>query len=163
MLRFGPHQPEICRASGCPHCELTRRLQDGSRARQWLTQFTSDATALAAMRRFLSDEGGFSSDAKMSDSDVIDRLAQLLGSGSFHVHAPPSYLSFRAGGRANSSPSSPPREIPFPLAERQPRASSSSSSAPVQDPATFGPDTDADAQAATLTAAAAEGKPFCPE
>lgn len=163
MLRFGPNQPEIYRANGCPHCELTRRLQDYARARQWLAQFTGDAAALTAIRRFLSDEAGSSDVTKLSDSEVIDRLAQLLGSGSFHVHATPAYLVFGSGGKASSSASSPAREIPFPLAERQPRPPSSSSSPPAQDPPTFGPDTDADAQAATLTAAAAEGKPFCPE
>jgi hypothetical protein len=157
MFRLGSNQLEIYRANGCPHCELSRRLQDRARARQWIAQFADDIAALSTMRRLLSETTSFEV-SRMSDTDVMDALAELLGRGSFHIHAHSAYLDF---GKANAPSPSAAKEINYPLSQRQSRAPSARPS--VTDPPTFHPDMNGAAQAATLTAASAQGKAFCPE
>jgi hypothetical protein len=157
MFRLGSRQLEIYRANGCPHCELSRRLQDRSRARQWLAQFMSDTAAITAMRGLLSETGSFSV-SRMSDAEVMDSVAESLARGAFHVHAHPVYFDL---GKQNAPSANTAKEIQYPLSQRQARAPSSRP--PVADPPTFGPGMDGAAQAATLTAASAQGKAFCPE
>lgn len=98
----------------------------------------------------------------MSDEAVIQHVAAGLSAGVFHVHAPvlpkknvePRQESSGSGGAA--------KFVPFPLAERRPRGPSAPAPPPPADPSTFG-DIDLATQVAVLTAAAAGGKPFCPE
>ncbi len=159
MYQFGANPLGIYRKNNCPHCELSRRLQDRARARQWLAQFTSDVAAMRAMRRLLAEEPGSSNVPQLGDAEVMDAVADLLSRGALHVHAPSAYLDF--GKASTTSSPSAAKQIPYPIGERQPRAASSTPQA--TDPPTFQGNLDAAAQAATLQAAAAQGKPFCPE
>ena len=94
---------------------------------------------------------------RMSDEEVIDRTAELLVSGRFHVHSQPwqavSRQCFVKGEKL----------VAFPISERKPGPQAAPSSGPASDPPTFPPDIDGDAQAEALVAAASSGKPFCPE
>jgi hypothetical protein len=92
----------------------------------------------------------------MSDEAIIDQIVELLISSRLHVHA----LFEKAPPRGTSGEIAS-KAAPFPLAERTPR-SEGYERAPIKEPPTFS-DIDAAAQADTLVAAAAEGKPFCPE
>jgi hypothetical protein len=148
---------EFCRERDCRDRETVSRPRDHSSARQWLQQFETGVYKELAMRALLWEESSAWPLSRMSDEEIIDRIAELLVSGRLHVHVQPAH-PVSGGGSSASEP-----EAPFPLSERQPRTQAVASSAPVSDPPTFPSDLDGGAQAATLVAAAASGKPFCPE
>jgi hypothetical protein len=148
---------EFCRKRDCRDRETVSRLQDRSSARLWLQQFETGVHKAIAMRTLLWQESSAWPLSRMSDEEIVDRVADLLVSGRIHVHVQP-VNPVSAGGSAPSEP-----EAPFPLSERQPRSQAVASSPPVSDPPTFPADLDGGAQAAALVAAAASGQPFCPE
>jgi hypothetical protein len=149
---------EFCRERDCRDRETVSRPRDRSSARQWLQQFETGVHKALAMRTLLWEEGSGWPLSRMSDEEIMNRIADLLVSGRLHIHVPPA-RPVSAGGSAASEP-----EAPFPLSERQPpRTQAVASSAPVSDPPTFPSDLDGSAQAAALVAAAASGQPFCPE
>jgi hypothetical protein len=90
---------------------------------------------------------------RTSDATLIMRVEQLLVSGRLHIHRKPKEVQSGWGGQE--------KNVPFPLADRQPRIVSPPPQ--VVDPPSFSSDVDLSAQAAALVAAAASGAPFCME
>lgn len=89
----------------------------------------------------------------------LERLANLLYLRRIIV----TYVEERAVAGSPTPVTAAPAPA-FPLSERSQRdASTSSQPPPDTDAAMFDPDVDAAVQAAALVAAAADGKPFCPE
>lgn len=111
-----------------------------SRFREYLTRYSDDPEIF-----------------RLTDFQAMERLALLLHSRRIVVIA----REFRTGGGTPSAAAAPAPA--FPLSERAPKTPSSTYQAPVNDPPTFSPDVDGAAQANALVAAAADGKPFCPE
>lgn len=111
-----------------------------SRFREYLTRYSNDPESF-----------------RLTDHQVLDRLAALLYSRRIVVVV----RQERSSGQPNAKSQSPAPA--FPLSERPVRGSSASSPPPASDPPTFYPNIEAAAQASALVAAAAEGKPFCPE
>jgi hypothetical protein len=110
------------------------------RFREYLTRFTEDPETF-----------------RLTEQQAMERLAVLLHSRRTVVIA----REYRAaGGRPSASTEPAPA---FPLSERAPKAPAVTYQPPVNDPPTFNSDIDAAAQANALVAAAADGKPFCPE
>jgi hypothetical protein len=96
---------------------------------------------------------------RLTDYQMLERLAGLLYSRRIVVFVVEQRTTSTAPAATTTSP--PPA---FPLSERTPRPTSSSSqSAPASEPATFDPHLDATAQASVLIAAAAQGQALCPE
>jgi len=83
----------------------------------------------------------------------IRKIEQLFIFGRLHVHK-----KRREGGSGKGVEK---RDVPFPLADRQPRIPSGP--APIIDVPVFSPHMNMSAQAAALVAAAASGTPFCQE
>jgi hypothetical protein len=88
---------------------------------------------------------------RVTDAAFGKLVENQLMSGRLHIHRKPIEVHVGWGQQDESAP--------FPLAERQPRVSSSPP--PIVDPPSFSRDADLSAQAATLVAAAASGTPFC--
>lgn len=147
---------KLCRRIECGDRSLTYELPDRLQARLWLEQFARKASAMIAIRTWLaSQHDGRRDVSRMSDQAIIEHVAALISRGVVHVHT-------LAATREPEPPMAPsrPREEPVEAAPRnQPRAVT-----PVDETetSTFQDDVDLAAQAATLTAAAANGTPFCP-
>lgn len=148
---------EFCRKRDCRDRDRVASPSDRLSARQWLQQFATDTHKMLAMRTLLYQASVAWPLSATSDEEVIDQTAELLISGRLHVHAQRN-VSVDA-----SAPSEPPRFVPFPLSDRQPRPQTGASNAPASDPPTFASDIDGSAQANALAAAAAGGQPFCPQ
>jgi hypothetical protein len=142
--------------------ELPRPLVFASHdeALKWLRQLGFlDAGTISELRRYLGRFADASECSRLTDNEVLERVAILLYSRKIVVVA-----RLEVGGSGAGSEKTPPIPIPFPLAERTARASSSSYKPPVvEDSPTFDPRLIAVSQAAALVAAAQEGMPFCPE
>ena len=83
----------------------------------------------------------------------IRKIEQLFIFGRLHVH--------KKRIKGGSGEDVEKREVPFPLADRQPRVASQP--APIVDLPIFAPNLNMSAQAAALMAAASSGAPFCQE
>ena len=148
---------ELCRQLDCLDHTPESALKDRVAALQWLQQFKEDTSKMLAMRTLILQEHSAWQIAGMSDEVVIDQIVEMLISDHAHVHAEPEQAVSSRGPGA----SEPAKVVPFPLSERKVREQPDSK--PVSDPPTFSSDLDGAAQADALTAAAADGKPFCPE
>jgi hypothetical protein len=158
---------EFCRQFDCRDPDRSSGFQDRSFARQWVQQFTEDKVEMLAMRTLLWQEDSVWGLFRMSDETVIDHIADLLVSGRLHVHMGP--VRPAGLGSGEQSPGSPTlarlandkKFVAFPVSERRPTAPEVTFHAAPVDPPTFSSDMNAAAQAATLVAAAAQGKAFC--
>ena len=145
---------KLCRRIECDDRSLTWGPRDRLQARLWLEQLERSAMAMSALRLWLASQNDGWDISRMSDQALIEQIAALISRGFAHVHvlaAPrePSPLMPRRSppeAPVEAAPRSRPREV-APVAETE--------------TSTFH-DVDPAAQAATLTAAAASGTPFCP-
>jgi len=128
-------------------------------ALEWLNNLRSQHSDLPSrLREYLTQYSEDPESSRLTDYQAMERVAMLLQSRRILVVSTES----RAGGGtpgARVAPAAPA----FPLAERSPVAAPDSYHAPVSDQPTFSPNLNAAAQAKALVAAAAQGKPFCPE
>lgn len=136
QLRFGSPEDAVnfLKHLGYPDPDVTRQM------RELVTQYSEDPA-----------------DARLTDDQLLQRVAVLLHAGRITVIG-------REHRTVSAQPAAAaPAPAPaFPLSERAPRAASSSApSQAVADPPTFG--SNSAAQAACLVAAAAAGAPFCQE
>jgi hypothetical protein len=129
-------------------------------ALKWLKQLGfSHPEAMVGVRTYLGRISDDTESFRLSDHDVIEKMAALLYSRKVVIVA-----RDEGGGSKGSAPNAAAPVVAFPLSQRNSRAPSAAAKpAPVSEPATFDPKLDAVVQAAALVAAAAEGKPFCPE
>jgi hypothetical protein len=137
-----------------------RDLRFGSTddALSWLKRLgLPDSDLMTRMRELLRDHAGDPDSARLTDHQVLERLAGLLSSRRIIVIGREQRTS--SGQPAEKAESSAPA---FPLSERA-TAAPASAPPPPTEPSTFDPNVDAAAQASALVAAAADGKPFCPE
>jgi hypothetical protein len=143
----------VCNKPECRNRNVIDALRTRFSASKWLFQFKNDPTRLTSMRGLIPPRLVLPG-TKLSDQDLMDKLTDLLATGTLHVHAPEEEES--GGGGA------PPVEVapPFPLSDRKQRVSSSSREAP-PDPATWPDDCNLSQQAAVLANAAAEATAFC--
>ena len=159
MDRSAPQLPwlaywEFCRELGCLDRDPGAMGADRISA-EWLQQFKQNPSKMAAMRSLLLDEHSAWQISSLSDDQVIEQVTGLISSAQLHIHAQPEDVVASTGATPE------PPVVPFPLSQRR-RPEPEADPAPVKDPPTFS-DIDGSAQAAALTAAAADGKPFCPE
>ncbi len=137
-----------------------RELRFGStqEAANWLKHLGyPDSDFVAKLRELMTRYAEDPADSRMTDYQVLQRVAALLYSRRIVVIG----REQRSSGQAAAATAAPPPA--FPLSERAPRASTASSPPPASDPPTFGPNAAAAAQASALVAAAAAGTPFCQE
>jgi len=135
-----------------------RDLRFGSNedALSWLKHLgLPDADLMVRLRELLSRQSSDPDGSRLTDHQVLERLAAMLYSRKIVVIGREQRNS---GQPAQKPPSTTPA---FPLSERAPAASTASP--PPPDASTFGPNAAASAQAAALVAAAAAGTPFCAE
>jgi hypothetical protein len=128
-------------------------------ALKWLKNLTSQRPEMLIrfrdyVIRFLSEPEAF----RVTDHQVLERMAGLL-------HSRRVVVISREDRAAGAAPTAAQTSAPaFPLSQRAQRETAPSTPAQQSaDPSTFSPNTDQTAQAAALVAAAADGKPFCPE
>jgi hypothetical protein len=139
----------VCAVIGCQE-EYRIDLHNGRWSLGlWLQRVRSDRRKLLEARTLLSQRFLPWAACQFSDEDVLERLTDLLESGRLHLHAPPAPVLTDVAWDATTADD---EDFYTPAA---------SQSAPVEDPSTFGTDSDAGAQAAALAAAAAAGVPFC--
>jgi hypothetical protein len=158
---------EFCRRLDCRDRNPVASLRDRSYARQWLQSSKQDYLKMLGMRTLLSQEDNEHDFFRMTDEAVIDQIAKLLSSGRLHIHMLPIRGAVLEGSEQSQRfttfvVTDTEKFVAFPLSERSPRVPGTFRE-PAVDPPTFSSNMDAAAQAATLVAAAAEGKPFCPE
>lgn len=122
-------------------------------ARRWLLVYKSSPSSMSDLREALQLFGGDSSVLRAMDQQVIDDLGWLMASGRVLVF--PYKQDLPDQGQNFDPP--PPPPAPPPVAKSR----ATVSSAPPPEETTLPRNTDADAMAATLVAAAAEGVPFC--
>ena len=156
MLPLGSEW-RLCRKIGCLEPGAEPAPQNRSSVRLWLERFKNDTMKMGGMRRLVYQERGSLPLSGISDENVIDQIADLLARGLLHIHA--STIATRG---TSQGPGAGEASVPFPLSGRQPRAPVLSSDAPSV-LSTFTSGMDPSIQAAALVAAAASGKPFCPE
>jgi hypothetical protein len=127
--------------------EDIRARWDESSAIAFLNRFRTDSLAMAGFRRQISGSAA----GKLSDEDVIKRIARMLVSGELVVVRP------QLERVKDELPPTPP-EAPPPPERQEP--------APVEvpeDEPTFAPDNHGELQAAVLITAAQTGVAFCEE
>jgi hypothetical protein len=156
ILRDGFQSFEFLQALELPRPLFFATPED---ALKWLRKITSQRPEMLIrfreyVSRYLSEPEAF----RVTDQQVLERMAGLL-------HSRRVVVISREDRAAGAAPTAAQTAAPaFPLAERAPReAPVTTSPQQAVDPSTFSPDTDQNAQAAALVAAAADGKPFCPE
>ena len=150
----------LCRRIDCTDLGILRSPEGGGPwSPVFLRPYKDDAQKMAAMRRILAEGWGAWALSRMSNEDLIKEIVEQLNRHHIHLHVSP----IGGGQRPDaSSAGNAPAPAAFPLSERQERAPVSSRRS-AADPPTFSPAMDPSLQAATLTAASASGKPFCPE
>jgi hypothetical protein len=112
------------------------------------------------MRSILAAEFGSTGLVGISDHTVLTQIARLLLSGKIHLHQasdPVEQWQTGPGGASKAATSAP-----VPRSGKRFTAATPFREPPVDSPI-FSTDVDLQIQAATLTAAAKSGKPFCPE
>jgi hypothetical protein len=134
------------------------RFGSAEDALNWLKHLGPlDSELISRFRELLTRYAGEPDSSRLSDQEVIQKLAVMLYLGRIVAIGQEHPLS--SGQPAEKAASPAPA---FPLSERSPRAPSYSPPPPANDPPTFSPGSAA-AQAAALVNAAADGKPFCAE
>ena len=142
----------FCQDPGCTRSDRASGLQAEALAQFWLQHLKADPLRLHLLKDFVRS-GISPAHFVASDALLVERIERMLMSGQLHLHVRPREVKGGVDGGE--------RNVPFPLADRQPRAASSPPA--VVDPPSFSPDADLAAQAAALVAAAASGAPFCLE
>jgi hypothetical protein len=115
-----------------------------------------DPDVVRQMRDLVTAHSDDASDARLTDEQVLQRVAFLLYTQRVTVTS-------REHRTTSGQPAQPAAAAPapaFPLSERTTRATPPP---PPSDPPTFSPNNAAATQAAALVAAAAAGAPFCQE
>lgn len=139
-----------------------REVRFGSNedAVNWLKHLgLPDPDLMTRFRELLGRHSTEADTSRLTDDQVLERLGALLHTGRLAVLGREQRTSSGA-----PTPSTAPAGPAFPLSERALAASTAfSAPPPANDPPTFSPGLNAAAQAAALTAAAADGKPFCLE
>jgi hypothetical protein len=127
-------------------------------ALNWLKQISSQYPDMTSrFRDYLTRYSDNPETHMLAGHEAMERLAQLLYLRRIVVIV----RQEATGGQPSAA--TPAAAPAFPLSERSQRATSGSVQPQTSDPPTFGPNADGSAQAAALVAAAADGKPFCPE
>jgi hypothetical protein len=129
-------------------------------ALSWVNSLGSqDPDLNSRFRQLLTRYADEPDNARLTDLQVIETVARMLYDRRIVVIAEENMAP--SGQRSKQNESFGP---PFPLSERLPRSARATTSQPQAiDPPTFDPSLNDAAQANALMAAAAEGKPFCPE
>jgi hypothetical protein len=150
ILRFGYRTYEF---------QEGREIRFGSTedALTWLKHLGyPDAELIKRLRECVTRYSGDPESARLTDHQVLERMAVLLYSRRITVIGREQRTSSAPPAASTASPAPA-----FPLSERSPRAATAPPPPPAADPPTFGPN--GAAQAACLVAAAAAGTPFCQE
>ena len=156
ILHAGYQTFEFLRARELPKPLLFPTRQDAIKLLNDLSEQRADMAS--RFREYLTTASADPETCRLTDHEVIERLATLLQSGRLLV----TVRDYRpSGGKPASTPETP--QPAFPLSERSQRAANTSTKKSETEPATFDPNVDAMAQSRALVAAAADGKPFCPE
>jgi hypothetical protein len=138
-------------------------LRDELSARAWLRRAAGDPSAMAAIRTFLAVEMGARNLYNDPDEAVVAQMARLLATGQVHVHE----LQTKKRSLEDSEPRGVPKisgakPVPALIPASRPRVPTRAYQDPPVEAPTFS-NVNAAAQAAVLAAAAADGRPFCPE
>jgi hypothetical protein len=154
----GLDDPIFCSRPNCPDRDLGVPYHDRAAARQWLEPLSRSFMGMRSLRAVIAAQASGRDSFRLSNQEILNEVSQLLSSGRLHVH---SASPRRSGGSSGSA--APAESKPVLVAPSKPRSGPSAGPALTSDQPTFGSPVDASAQAAALTSAASEGKPFCPE
>ncbi len=138
-----------------------RELRFGStrEAANWLRHLGfPDPDLVIKLRELVTQYSEDTADSRLTDDQVLERLAILLYSRRIVVIGREQRANSGTPAAAAAGPAPA-----FPLSERAPRTAPPPAPPPASDPPTFGPNASATAQASALVAAAAAGTPFCQE
>ena len=144
----------FCQELTCNGPDRVDDLQGRLWTRLWLQQLKGDPLTMSTLRDLLSNHTSLPL-SRLTDTTLVDQMAELLTSGRLHLHAK------KMEAHPVGTPKATEDAAPFPISEHQPRYASSPP--PLLDPPTFPSNVDLSAQSAALVAAAAQGTPFCLE
>ena len=147
-----PGQPDwwFCLERDCDSSDRVYGLQAQFCLHAWLERLRGDPRGMCLIRDLLRKQVMIPP-ARVADGGFVKLVENLLMSGRLHIH--------RKQRAVYTGAEQQEQNVPFPLADRQPRGSSFPP--PIVDLASFLPNADLSAQAAALVAAAASGTPFC--
>jgi hypothetical protein len=155
MIRLGARQWEIHRRGECEECQLSSRLRDRLGAQQWLRQFKGNTLAINELRNIVARDSnvGWRLES-VSDDEIVERVAQLLSFGAWHVHALQGLDQLKRGSTSETSHAeAPPPSRTAALASKPPALEASTLSSKI----------DSAALAAVMLQASIQGTPFCPQ
>jgi hypothetical protein len=98
-----PPEERLCRRMDCAADRDVLEFDDRFSTIQWLQRLVRDCFKMAGLRGLLQSESGGSAPHRLSDHDVIERIAALLVSGRVHVHAGPVLAQSTAASSNGSS------------------------------------------------------------
>ena len=141
---------ELCQKLDCRSRDVSF-ANNPFQARQWLRRSKPDVFKMLAMRGVLLQERLGSDPFRMSDDEVINRIAELLATDRLHIHV-----------QVMMQTTAPTSSQVSPVSARQKTAPPPRKTISMDDPPTLPANIDFAAQAATLVAAADSGAAFCP-
>jgi hypothetical protein len=129
-------------------------LLDRTDLEQFLRQYLFDYGVMLDLRQLLALSDPVS---RFTDDEVIDTIAWRLATKELVIRQADRKVTTPSPGSGDGDEDAKP--TPAPSLPDAPASAAPPAEEP--EPSTFGPGTDGQAQAAALTAAAAQGSPFC--
>lgn len=162
----------LCRANEPCTCMQTTQLgsmfKSPAQAEQWLQMFSRNGLTMMGLRD-VAAKCGLGSANTSDNGSILKVLALQIYSGHLRVCSMGGMGgsagiggSMGSSARSGTTAGGGEDSKPFPISERK-KPASSTPDEPPPDPSTFADDPDGSTQASALTAAAADGQPFCPE
>lgn len=142
----------LCQAQDCSKADRASPLETQVWLDLRLREVKTDLSEMSLRQELMRDNISIAPLHLRNDA-LMRRIEHLFAIGQLHLHRKRREVRW---GIATEE-----QNVPFPLADRQPRGASQPP--PMMDAPVFSPNTDMSAQAATLVAAAASGTPFCKE
>jgi len=153
LLPLGQDDWWICQKQDCAKADRVSPLEAQVWIQWLLAEVRTDRRKMSLLEAHLVRNKISTAPFHLPHGALVRQIEQLFIFGRLHVHKKRREIRSGAGGEQ--------RNVPFPLAERQPRIASEP--APIVDAPVFAANLSSAAQAAALIAAAAGGTPFCQE
>jgi hypothetical protein len=147
---------ELCKWQDCRGCVSPLASGDPEAARTWLSGFLLDDARASELRRHMHASGDGLGLGLLSHQQLLDQMSRLIASGELRVCGMAN-LYTQDSAIQTTSGVAPPGPPPAPVG----RSRSAPLAPPPPEETTLPRNVDAAAVAAVLTAAAAEGVPFC--
>lgn len=106
-----PPESKVCRNRDCRAQGSVLQFYDRFFLVQWLQWFARDYLNMTSFRDLLRSEGAGGAPHRLSDDDVIERIAELVISGRLHVHGQPVPAQAQGADAAAAGPSNAQKAI----------------------------------------------------